>query len=361
MKPPTIDKNSILKVNCRIALGLVCLLAGCATQPKTKTEYVLFPPPPDEPRIQYLMSFGNEDDLGGRSKLSEFVVGQEKVFNPIWKPYGVTTTKGMVYVCDTEAANVVQTDLNKRKISYLKPQGQAAMKVPINVAVDKDGTRYVSDTGRGQVLIYGSDAGYIAAIGKANEMKPCGLALAGDRLYVTDLANHCVRVYAKASRELLFTVPRKPDEKSKLYSPTNVTLDEQGRIYVSDTGGFFVQIYDADGNHLRCLGQHGIDPGSFARPKGIGVDHQGRVYVVDATTTVVQLFDAEGRLLMHFGEPKTSGAGALYLPAGLTIDYANVDLFKRYVAPNRKLEYLIFVTNQVGPQKVSVYGFLHGS
>ena len=57
-------------------------------------------------------------------------------------------------------------------------------------------------------------------------------------------------------------------------------------------------------------------------------------------------------------EFSTSGPAGLYLPAGLTIDYENVGLFQKYVAPGQQLEYLILLTNQVGPKKVSVYGFL---
>jgi sugar lactone lactonase YvrE len=233
------------------------------------------------------------------------------------------------------------------------------MALPINIAVDTNGVRYVTDTGRNQVVIYNADGSYVGAMGKTGEMRPCGIALHSDRLYVTDLSNHCVRVYAKANRELLFTVPRKVDEKTQLFSPTNVTIDEHGNIHVTDTGGFCVQVYDAEGNHVRKIGQQGLDPGTFSRPKGIGVDHEGRVYVVDADTAVVQMFDAEGRLLMHFGEPEKSGVAGLYLPAGLAIDYKNVGLFQKFVAPGNKIEYLIFVTNQTGTHKVSVYGFLH--
>jgi len=61
---------------------------------------------------------------------------------------------------------------------------------------------------------------------------------------------------------------------------------------------------------------------------------------------------------MYFGEPKTSGPGAMYLPAGLAIDYDNTELFQKYVATGYKAEFLIFITNQAGPQKISVYGFL---
>ncbi len=339
---------------------MLCLAAGCATKPKTaKQNYYFFPPAPDEPRIQFLTSFGQEADLGGASKFSDFVVGNQRVIRPILKPYGVTAGQGKIYVCDTQPGNVSIVDLSRRSIRYFKPDGDAAMKVPINIAVDKDGTRYVTDTKRCQVLIYSPDGSLISQIGRKNEMKPCGIALAGDRLYVTDLSNHCVRVFNKTSREALFSIPRNPtDEKGQLFSPTNLAIDKQGRIYVSDSGGFVVKIYDAEGNHLRTIGELGVTVGQFTLPKGIGVDREGRVYVVDAGTTLVQLFDAEGRPLMFFGEPKSSGPAAMYLPAGLAIDYENVGFFQKFAAPGYKVEYLILVTNQIGPSKVSVYGFL---
>jgi hypothetical protein len=79
---------------------------------------------------------------------------------------------------------------------------------------------------------------------------------------------------------------------------------------------------------------------------------------VDAAAPVVQLFDHQGKLLMFFGQPATSGDAGLYLPAGITVDYENADLFQKYAAPGYKFEYVILLTNQVGPQKVSIFGFL---
>ena len=341
-------------------LAGVLMLAGCATHKPVAKNYIVFPPPPDEPRIQYLTSYGAESDLGPQSKLSRFVVGEEKVLRPIWKPYGVTIRDGKVYVADTQAANVSIADLAKHKMRYVRPEGQAAMKLPINVAVDQDGTIYVTDLGRNQVLLYNQQGALVDTIGKRNEMRPCGICLTGDRLYVTDMTNHCVRVYNKSTRELLLTVPSNTstNEKARLFAPTNVAVDRNGRICVSDSGGFAAKIYDAEGNHLLTIGELGVTPGQFSLPKGIGVDREGLVYVVDAAAPVVQLFDEQGRLLMLFGEPKSSGEAGLYLPAGLTIDYDNVSYFQKYVAPGYKLEYLILLTNQVGPNKVSVYGFI---
>ena len=47
----------------------------------------------------------------------------------------------------------------------------------------------------------------------------------------------------------------------------------------------------------------------------------------------------------------------MYMPVSIRIDYDNVDLFRKYAVDGAKLEFLVLVTNQFGPNKVSVYGF----
>ena len=113
-------------------LALMLFAAGCSTTPKTPQTYIYFPAPPDEPRIQFLTSFGSEADLREASKFSDFVVGSDKVTRPIWKPYGVAVTKDTVYVCDTQAGNIGVVDLGKRRIHYIRPEGREAMQTPIN-------------------------------------------------------------------------------------------------------------------------------------------------------------------------------------------------------------------------------------
>ena len=81
------------------------------------------------------------------------------------------------------------------------------MRLPINITIDQDGTRYVSDTGRAQVLIYNADGNFLEAMGKKDEMKPSDVAISSDRLYIADLLNHCVKVYSKAGHKFLFAIP----------------------------------------------------------------------------------------------------------------------------------------------------------
>jgi len=359
------NRKSFLQLNpglIRLTLVAACAawLAGCAAPAKKQPQnYSVYPQPPDEPRIQFLTSFSTETELGGQSDFSKFVVGRDQAYRPLWKPYGITTVKGAAYICDTQPGNVTTVDLNKRRFHYLRPTGLAAMKMPIGVAVDRAGNRYVADTTREQVLVFSPKDELLAQIGAKDEMKPCGIAIRGERLYVTDLKNHCVRVYELKTRQLTFTAPRDASkEEARLFSPTNVAIDREGRILVSDTGGFTVKVYDAEGNYLRAIGERGLDAGQFALPKGVAVDREGRIFVVDAATGLAQVFDAEGKLLMFFGDPKAGGLGAMYLPAGIAVDYENASLFNKFLMPGSKAEYLIFVTNQAGTQKVNVYAFL---
>lgn len=344
------------------ALLVSLALTGCTTTKEASpTKFTFFPPPPDLPRIQYLTCFAADADLGRVSTFADFITGEQKTADPLIKPYGLAVHGGKVFVCDTVAGVIQVFDLKTRRASYFAPQGEGKLRLPINLTIDRDGTRYVADNGRQQILIYDAAGNFLAAIGKKDELKPTDVALTAGRIYTTDLRHHCVNVFNKATRELLFTIPatNSSTNQGRLLSPTNLALDENGkRLLVSDTGGNVVQVYDLDGNFIRTIGRAGVAPGMFARPKGIAVDRAGLVYVVDAATQVVQLFDPEGRLLLFFGQAGASTQGEVILPAAVKLDYDHVSFFQKFLASGKRCEYLIFVTSQFGGQKVSVYGFL---
>jgi DNA-binding beta-propeller fold protein YncE len=351
-----------LKLDLKLlALGTVVLLSGCATdrQPAV-TNFTFFPPAPDVPRLQFLTSFSSDIDLGRKSGFADFVTGKPEAEKILIKPYGLALRGGKLYVCDTVANAIQIFDLVRKRATIFAPPGEGRLRMPINLTFDTDGTMYVADTGRNQVVIYGPDGTYRGAIGLRDQMRPCDVAVTADRLYIADLKSHAVLVYSKAERKELFTIPRDPKSEApgKLFSPTNLAVDERGRVLVSDIGASAVQVYDLEGKHERAIGRQGVGAGMFARPKGVAVDRTGIAYVVDAATQVVQMFDPEGRLLLTFGAPGTTTYGELVLPAAVEVDYDNLSYFQKYVSPGRQLEYVILVTSQFGTRKVNVYGFL---
>ncbi|MEI6779341.1 MAG: 6-bladed beta-propeller [Verrucomicrobiota bacterium] len=346
--------------------GWLALVPGCATSSGKRSgpKFVFYPPAPETPRLQFLVSFSDEKDLGRKvSKFANFVTGEEPPSQPIVKPYGVLLASNQLYFCDTGTRSIGALDLVQKTMRRFAPVGLAALGLPICLAIDADGTRYVADTGRNQVMIYGADDSFQGAIGDDNTLRPTSVAVTTGRLYISDLKGHCVRVYQKEGRKQLFTIPRNPDaeedkEPGKLYMPVNLALDRQGRVYVSDVAACRVHVYDAEGKYLRCIGSRGDLPGQFARPKGLAVDREDRIYVVDAASQVCQIFDTDGKLLLFFGEPNGSAA-SLDLPAAVAVDYEHVGLFERYAAPDFVVEHLVIITNQLGPRKISIYGLGH--
>lgn len=346
-------------INSVCALAVMILAGGCATGRKAAPKtYTFFPPAPDAPHVQFLSAFSSDADLGRGTSFADYITGRPSGPGPLAKPYGLAIKDGKLHVCDTGKSAIQIFDLPRKRARFFAPPGEGRLVTPINITMDTDGTRYIADTGRNQVLIYGRDDAYLGAIGIQDEMRPTDVAVTPDRLYVANVKGHEVRVYSKADQKLLFTIPRDAQEaKGRLFAPTNLALDRQGHLLVSDLGAFAVQVYDLEGKHVRTIGQQGVAPGLFARPKGVAADREGRVYVVDAATQVVQLFDSEGRLLMYFGQAGSSSEGQLCLPAAVKVDYDNVALFEKLAAPGFKVECLILVTSQFGGHKVSIYGF----
>ena len=341
------------------ASGALALAVGCASWQNPPPEKpVFFPGGTHEPRLQYLTSYSQAEDISPQNRWLAFLVGRSSSQRHIVKPYGLAFSSNQLLVCDTVPGCIEILDLAHKSFSTFAPKGQGRLRNPVNIAVDPDGTRYVADSARGMVLIYAANGTCLGSVGDAGQ-KPTDVLVTGDRLYVTDLKSHRVAIYRKQDRQYLQSIPRDDgDAAGRLYLPVNMARDANGCLYVSDAGAFCVKKYDADGRFLRAFGSHGDSPGEFARPRGVAVDRQGRVFVADADTQVVQIFDPDGRLLMFFGVPGKSEA-ALNLPAKVLIDYDHTERYRRYAAPGFELEYLVLVTNQYGNRKVSVYGFGH--
>lgn len=342
----------------RVALlaALALAAAACAAQKRGPgTTPLFYPPAPDLPRLQYLTSLSGSKDVETQSAFNRFVVGERQEVK-LDKPYGVAIHDGKVYVCDTNAS-VVVFDLKRKTFETLKgAAGPGALSQPTNITIDPAGTKYVADPVRGQVVVFDRDDAYVRAYGEPGSWRPVDAAPFEDRLYVADPAGRVVRVFDLGSGEALKTIGDRGEPDQRLDRPTNLAFDLDGRLYVTDFGRFQVVVFDRDGHYLSTFGRPGDGPGHFARPKGIAVDRQGRLYTVDASFNNVQVFNPDGRLLMYFGEGGET-PGSFLLPAKVVIDYDNLDAFREYVGAGFQPEYLVLITNQLGPRSVSVLAY----
>ena len=82
------------------------------------------------------------------------------------------------------------------------------------------------------------------------------------------------------------------DENYMFYQTGGIAADNQGNIYVVDSGNQRIQKYDKNGNYLQTIGRKGQGPGEFERPYDIFLDEQGYIYVSEYRK--MHIFDKEG-------------------------------------------------------------------
>jgi len=72
--------------------------------------------------------------------------------------------------------------------------------------------------------------------------------------------------------------------------PRGVAVDEQGSIYVADSGNNRIQIFSSEGVFQRGFGRWGQGEGEFKGLEGIAVNSKGQVLVADRENHRVQMF-----------------------------------------------------------------------
>ena len=323
----------------------------------TLDNIVIYPEPPDTTRIQFLTSFSSSLDVAGqKSEFMEYVSGEEEEIK-LMKPYGITIYKGRIYICDTIIGSIEIFDLEEEHFEVFQPKGYGKLRKPINCFKDEDGKFYVVDAERTQVLVFDTEDKFITAFGEGILEKPTDVFIEDTLIYVADLKGSDIKVFSKNDFSFIQSLPGEDlSDRQKVYQPTNIYVKDD-RLYVSDFGDFRIKVYSTDGSFIDTVGSYGTFPGQFVRPKGIAVDNDLNLYVVDAGFENVQIFNKDGNLLLFFGG-SYSGPGGMWLPAKVIIDYNNLEYFEKYVYEDFDLKYLIFVTNQYGPDKINVYGFV---
>ena len=351
-----------MKINIYIHFLTLALIFIVSCSPKvTKTnnrDLVIFPAPPDTTRIQFLTTISSSKDIvPEKSSFWSLFSGVTNV-DDINKPYGICLSKSKIYVVDTKLGCLEIINLKDKTFEYFRPGGLGALKKPMNCFVDENNYLYISDLERKDIVVFDSSLKYYNSFGLKVLDKPSDVFVYKDKAYVSDMNGSRIQVFSKESFKLLNTLPevKSQNDSAYLHQPTNLYIYDDV-IYVTDFGEFNVKKYSVSGKFLGKVGSYGDKHGQLARPKGLVTDRDKNLYIVDAAFENVQIFNPDGRLLMFFGGAY-KGPGYMNMPIRIAVDYNNLDYFSQYVDNHFKLKYLIYVTNQFGPDKITVYGFV---
>jgi DNA-binding beta-propeller fold protein YncE len=290
----------------RFAL-LAVAAAACAHPPPRPP--VVWPEPPDTPRIRFVQSFRSGDDLD-RSTMAELGRtlrgGGSRV--GIASPMGLAISADgqRLYIADLRVNKVLVADFKEKRLSEFAPD--TGFNLPFNVALDAQENVYISESGARRVAVYSKDGRRLRTFGQ-ELVRPTGLALDQERklVYVADTAgaeseSHKVQVYTLDGR-LVREIGQRGASEGEFNFPSYLALDKAGNLYVSDALNFRIQQFDPEGKFVRSFGEAGDTPGTFSRLKGIALDSFGNVYVAEGEHSAVQIFSPSPgfQLLMYFG------------------------------------------------------------
>jgi len=270
---------------------------------------LVWPPPPQQPRIEFVRSISGEKAVGRKVTASErianFLGGEKPEAGQLVQPMGVAVSDDgqRLYVSDFAQSAVYVFDFGKHAFRSLENLHR-----PVGLALDADENLYVVEQELKGVSIYDRQGQKLDFITDESLERPTGIAVDRKlhRIYVVDSGHtesleHTVKIFDRQGHLLGHLGTGKGNATGQFMFPTYVAVDRDSNVYVTDTLNSRVQKFDADGKYLMSFGQRGNAWGMFDKPKGVALDSFGNVYVADSGWSNVQIFNQQGQVLLFFG------------------------------------------------------------
>lgn len=234
-----------------------------------------------------------------------------------------TDASGRLFVADAKAGVVEVRD----RYGRLETRW-TGLQQPVAVAADDEGRVFVAETEPGAVRIF--DLAGIRPVsylgrGEGEFALPTAISVAPQAklVFVADGGEHAVKVYSPTGGWIK-TIGGPGTTAGRFFFPAGLAVNTRNELLVVDQGNARVQVFDLDGNFLRCFGRAGGMGTSrlLVRANGLVADTLDRVFLVDSFQDLVRVFDPVGPTLSTvgtFGE----GPGQLFTPVGLALDPFN--------------------------------------
>jgi sugar lactone lactonase YvrE len=153
---------------------------------------------------------------------------------------------------------------------------------------------------------------------------PTGIALAGNELLVSDQLNYRVQAFDKASGAYLYCLGT--FRASSFFPPNSgpartfgmaqgLWVDALGRLYVVDAYQGQVRVFDrGNGALIGAIGVFGAEPGALRNPSDLLIDRQGRLLVSNTDHARIELYGLDS-----YADPEA------FAPAAVRVDPVRID------------------------------------
>ena len=312
---------------CGGLLTVAVAVAGCRSTPgpifPAITPSIVWPGPPDRPRVRYIGELRGEADLGvkpdGWAAVRAVLAGlpPQGAFS---RPAAVAVAGERVFVADTGLGLVHLLDLETRRYRAIAGLASDPLRVPIDLTIANGDNLIVVDRGRAAIDLFDLDGEWQATKRWPELAAPTAAAWDAEQdvIWLADAATHACFACENLDK-LTRRIGKRGSAPGEFNFPSAVAVHPSAGLAVADAMNFRVQVFDHAGVPTVVFGQKGDAAGDFARPRGVAIDSEGHVYVLDNQFENVQIFDKAGRLLMAFGGAGR-GPGQFSLPSGISID-----------------------------------------
>lgn len=206
-------------------------------------------------------------------------------------PYGLgVDSQGRILVADMYNGNISVFSPNGEFLHYFGSAPDLAS--PAGLVVS-EGRVYVTDVARHKVIIFDEAGDKIFEFGGEGSapgqfLSPNAIAVAGMFVAVSDTGNHRVQIFNKLGtlvREISVIEPGR-----SFVNPRGVGFSSRGELFTVNNLTHQVAMFNPTGELQFILGKQGHEPGEFFLPNGLFVDDQDRIYVTDTTNRKVNVF-----------------------------------------------------------------------
>jgi streptogramin lyase len=234
------------------------------------------------------------------------------------------------------------------------PAAKALLNQPFDVAFDRSGHLYLSDTFNHRIRRVDAKSGIITTVagngkkgfggdgGPASDAmlnEPYGIELDQDgNLFIVDRLNYCIRK-VDAKTGTIATIAGTgaksgyggdggPATKALLVEPNGIALDGKGKLYIADVAGHRVRVVDLTAGTIATLAGNGkgatagdggaIDKATFNGPRALAVYPDGSLLVVERNGNSVRRIDLKNGVVTRFagtGKKGYTGDGGKALDA----------------------------------------------
>jgi sugar lactone lactonase YvrE len=212
------------------------------------------------------------------------------------QPVGLTVDgAGNLYVGDAGTGSVAVYSPSGAFLGYVGG-GSGAFEYPGDMAVSSTGWIYVLDGKKAVVEAFPLDqgGGSPVSIGQGILERPTGIAVddAASEIYVSDHKARYVYVFSPGGT-LLRSIRLGSVFSARVLRPQGMSVDAE-RLYIADAFNSAVAVYTKQGTFQEYIGSYGTGPGEYRAPLDVIFDPDGKLLVADYNNSRIVALGMDG-------------------------------------------------------------------